>query len=131
MGCNKNEIFQCSHSEDKCNVLIEVLQGCTNDCTLMCGKEPMVKVVLKSADQGLEKHVPVIEKIEGGFKVKIGEVPHPMEADHFIQFIEIRTEDEVQRKYLKPGMAPEAIFKIAADKVQAIEFCNKHGMWGV
>ncbi|MFA6378491.1 MAG: desulfoferrodoxin family protein, partial [Candidatus Omnitrophota bacterium] len=75
------------------------------------------------------KHVPVIEKIAGGIKVKIGSVPHPMEPDHYIELIEVRTSDEVHRKYLKPGMAPEAIFQVNAENVKALEFCNKHGLW--
>lgn len=89
----------------------------------------MTKAQPKTADQGKEKHVPVIEKISGGYKVKIGSVPHPMEADHYIEFIELRTMDEIQRKYLKPGMAPEAVFLTSAASVSAIEFCNKHGLW--
>jgi superoxide reductase len=32
-----------------------------------------------------EKHVPVVEKIVGGCKVKIGSVPHPMEEKHYIE----------------------------------------------
>jgi superoxide reductase len=89
----------------------------------------MTKVQPKTEDQGKEKHVPVIEKIDGGVKVKIGSVAHPMEADHYIEFIELHTEDEIHRKYLKPGMAPEAIFMVSAGNVKAIEFCNKHGLW--
>jgi superoxide reductase len=30
---------------------------------------------------------------------------------------------------VKPGVAPEATFKIAAGKVTAREYCNLHGLW--
>jgi superoxide reductase len=89
----------------------------------------MINVQPKTVDLGKEKHVPVIEAISGGVKVKIGAVPHPMEPDHYIEFIELRTGDEIHRKYLKPGMAPEAIFLVNVANVRAIEFCNKHGLW--
>jgi len=106
-----------------------MLRCCSEECEMTCCGAPMAKAVAKTADQGKEKHVPVIERIAGGIKVKIGSIPHPMEADHYIEFIEVRTFDEVYRKYLKPGMAPEAIFQINASNVKAIEFCNKHGLW--
>jgi superoxide reductase len=89
----------------------------------------MALVVPKTQDQGKEKHVPVIEKVPGGYRVKVGGIPHPMEPDHFIQFIELRTADGVYRKQLKPGMPPEATFKVDEAAVTAIEFCNKHGVW--
>jgi len=128
MGCERSGIYQCSQ-DVKCHCLAEMMRGCGDDCEMTCCGAPMVKAQPKTADQGKEKHVPVIEKISGGIKVKIGSVPHPMEPDHYIEFIEVRTSDEVHRKYLKPGMAPEAVFQISADNLQALEFCNKHGLW--
>lgn len=128
MGCERSELYQCSQ-EVKCDCLVEALRCCAEDCAMTCCGAPMVKAQPKTADQGKEKHVPVIEKIQGGIKVKIGSVPHPMEPDHYIELIEVRTADEVHRKYLKPGMAPEATFMIDAGQVTALEFCNKHGLW--
>jgi len=60
----------------------------------------------KNQDEGLEKHVPVIEKTEKGVKVKVGSVPHPMEEAHYIEWIEILVDGKVYRKFLKPGDAP-------------------------
>jgi superoxide reductase len=73
--------------------------------------------------------VPVIEKIEGGYKVKVGGVAHPMEEKHYIEWIELVTPNRVMRKYLKPGEAPEAEFKTCATDVTAREYCNLHGLW--
>ena len=58
-----------------------------------------------------EKHVPVVEKVDGGFKVKVGSVAHPMEEKHYIEFIEIIADGKIYRQYLNPGDAPEAVFK--------------------
>jgi superoxide reductase len=83
-------------------------------------------------DVGAEKHVPVLEKTEKGFKVKVGSVPHPMEETHFIEWIELRAGDEVCKKFLKPGDAPEAEFELeGADlsDVKAREYCTIHGLW--
>jgi superoxide reductase len=130
MGCSVNDLYECSITgEGKCDCVAEMVRGCAGDCKLACCGQEMKQVEFKTADQGREKHVPVIEKIDGGYKVKVGDVPHPMEPDHFIQFIELRTGDEVHRKHLKPGMPPEAVFKTDAVEVCAVEFCNKHGFW--
>ena len=82
-----------------------------------------------TVDAAKEKHVPVIEKVDGGFKVKVGDVAHPMEEKHWIEFIEIIADGKVYRQYLNPGDKPEAVFKIAANQVTAREYCNLHGHW--
>ena len=130
MATKRDEIYMCSlPAGTKCTCLTEMLADCTEACAMSCCNQPMTLVEPKRGNEGKEKHVPVIEKVAGGYKVKIGSIPHPMEPDHFIQFIELRAAGELHRKYLKPGQAPEAIFKVDADQVTAIEFCNKHGVW--
>jgi len=76
-----------------------------------------------------EKHVPVIEKVAGGYKVKVGSVPHPMEEKHFIEWIELVADDKAYRQFLSPGQAPEAFFSVEANAVFAREYCNIHGLW--
>ena len=73
--------------------------------------------------------MPVIEKVDGGFKVKIGSIPHPMEDKHFIEWIEVITDGKIYRQFLKPGQAPEAVFNLAAENIRAREYCNIHGLW--
>jgi len=87
--------------------------------------------VENTVDAAVEKHVPVVEKIEGGYKVKIGSAPHPMTNEHYIQWIELTSDDDmfVQRQMLTPDSAPEATFKTDAAKVVAREYCNLHGLW--
>ncbi|MGL6298437.1 MAG: desulfoferrodoxin family protein, partial [Methanobacteriaceae archaeon] len=82
-------------------------------------------------DAAEEKHVPVIEKVADGIKVKVGSVPHPMDDDHYIAVIELTSKDNVYRKTLKPGDAPEAVFNVnaALDDLVAKEYCTLHGLW--
>jgi superoxide reductase len=85
----------------------------------------------KTADAATEKHVPYIEETAEGYLVKVGEnTPHPMTEAHWINFIELTVGDNVYRRYLNPGDAPEAEFKVEkSDEVFAREYCNLHGLW--
>jgi len=116
-------IYKCQ----PCNIIAEALTDGEGD--IICCDKPMEKLVAKTADEGKEKHVPVVEKTEGGIKVKIGSVPHPMEEKHHIQWIEVIAGDKAYRQFLKPGQAPEAVFNITADNITAREHCNIHGLW--
>ncbi len=117
------EIYKC----DLCGNIVEVFQGGQGE--LVCCGQPMNLQTENTVDAAKEKHVPVIEKAEGGFKVKIGEVPHPMEEKHYIQWIEVVADGKVYTRFLKPGDAPEAFFCIDAADVKAREYCNIHGHW--
>ena len=83
----------------------------------------------KTEEVGREKHVPIIERIEGGFRVKVGSIPHPMEEKHYIEWIELIADERVYRRFLSPRDKPEAEFTIEAEKVSAREYCNIHGLW--
>lgn len=114
----------------KCNIcgnIVEVIH--TGVGQLVCCGQPMELLTEKTADVGLEKHVPVIEKIGNKVKVKVGSVPHPMEQKHYIEWIEIIADGKTCRKFLKPGDKPEAEFEIAARKLEAREYCSIHGLW--
>lgn len=119
----KLEIYKCM----VCGNIVEVTHG--GDGELVCCGEPMKLFVANTTDAAKEKHVPVIEKIDGGYKVKIGSVPHPMEEKHYIEWIELLADGKAYRQFLEPGMAPEAVFNVKADSVSAREHCNVHGLW--
>jgi superoxide reductase len=119
----RNEIYKVVDSANN-STMVEVL--IPSDGALACGT-PMVE---NTTDAAREKHVPVVEKIEGGYRVTVGEVNHPMTEAHYIQWIELITNrNEVLRKYLTPTDAPVAEFKTDADEVYAREYCNLHGLW--
>ena len=116
----------------KCNVcgnIVEVLHE--GGGKLVCCGEPMELLMEKTEDVGQEKHVPVIEKTETGIRVKVGSIPHPMEEDHYIEWIEIIVDGKSYREFLKPGDQPEAEFNIdrEAEEIKAREYCNIHGLW--
>jgi len=117
------EIYKC----ELCGNIVEVLNG--NDGTLVCCGQPMTRLTENTIDAAKEKHVPVIEKTADGFKVSVGSVAHPMEEKHYIQWIEILADGKSYTKFLKPGDAPEAVFRIDATSVVAREYCNLHGHW--
>jgi superoxide reductase len=83
----------------------------------------------KTADAGMEKHVPIVETTDRGTKVKVGDVPHPMEEKHYIEWIEVITDGGSCRQFLKPGDKPEVEFEIGAQKIAAREYCSIHGLW--
>ena len=114
----------------KCNVcgnIVEVLHAGQGE--LVCCGQPMELLQEKATDAGLEKHVPVVEATAGRTKVKVGDIPHPMEEKHYIEWIEVITDGESCRQFLKPGSKPEAEFEIGGQKVSAREYCSVHGLW--
>ena len=119
----KLEIYKC----EVCGNIIEVLHGEKGE--LVCCEKPMNLIKENTVDAAKEKHVPVTEKIEGGVKVKLGDVAHPMEEKHYIEWIEIIAGGKAYRQFLNPGEAPEATFSVEADQVTARGYCNLHGLW--
>ena len=119
----KLQIYKCI----TCGNIVEVLHGGAGE--LVCCCEPMKNLVAKTADEGKEKHVPVVEKVDSGIKVKVGSVPHPMEEKHYIEWIEIISGSRAYRQFLNPGQVPEAEFAGEAGAVTALEHCNIHGLW--
>lgn len=101
------------------------------DCQIECCGKPMVLQTEKtSAQEGNEKHVPVVHEGREGVKVVVGSVNHPMEEDHYIEWIEVINGDYVNRKHLHPGDAPEAEFYVPMqDGLIIRSYCNKHGLW--
>lgn len=120
------QVYKC----EECGNIVEVTHAGGGE--LVCCGQPMKLMVENTTDGAAEKHVPVVEKIDGGYKVKIGSVPHPMLEEHYIEWIELVADGRLYRKCLKPGDAPEATFLINTTpdaKVIAREYCNLHGLW--
>jgi superoxide reductase len=134
MNTKLRDIYRC----EICGNVVEIINE--GAVSLVCCNQPMNKLESKTQDQGLEKHVPVVEETETcpcgcgsencGIKVKVGSVEHPMEEKHYITLIEVLTKDKVCRAELKPGMKPEACFCVKReDIVEVREFCNVHMLW--
>lgn len=118
-----NEIYRC----EVCGNVVEVAHAGIGE--LVCCGQPMKKLVENTVDASREKHVPVVERTDDGILVKVGSVAHPMEAAHYIEWIEVIANGKVMRTHLKPGMVPEARFKCAGDSFMVREYCNLHGLW--
>ncbi len=119
----KLEVYKC----EICGNMVEMVHE--GQGQLVCCGKPMVLMEENTVDAAKEKHVPVIEKIDGGYKVKVGSVAHPMEEKHYIEWIELIAGDVSQRVFLKPGQEPEASFCTDASNVTARAYCNLHGLW--
>lgn len=118
------QVYKC----EVCGNIVTVLhQG---EGQLVCCGRPMTLLPEKGeAEEGREKHVPVIEEAEGKVVVKVGSLPHPMEEGHYIEWIEVRAGDVVCRRFLRPGGASEADFVLGGEPIEARAFCNLHGLW--
>ena len=119
----RRQVYKCN----VCGNIVDVLD--VGDGELVCCDEPMQLQAEKTADAALEKHVPVIEKIDGGVKVTVGSVAHPMEEKHWIEWIEVIADGKSCRQFLEPGQPPEAVFAITGKQITAREYCNLHGLW--
>ena len=87
-------------------------------------------VEAKTEGEGAPKHVPIVTRTDDGYNVKVGEVEHPMDENHYIALIELIADGQIHKQYLNPGDKPEATFKIPeAKNVEAREFCTIHGLW--
>jgi superoxide reductase len=118
----KLQIFKC----EVCGNMVEMVHGGAGE--LVCCNQPMKLFVENTVDAAKEKHVPVKEAVDGGLKVKVGEVAHPMEEKHYIEWIEIIADGVAYRRFLNPGEAPEAVFPVKGE-FTAREYCNLHGLW--
>jgi superoxide reductase len=117
------EVYKCNI----CGNIVEVFHGGGGE--LVCCGEAMKKLVENTVDAAKEKHVPVIEKTDAGIKVKVGDVAHPMEEKHYIEWIELIADGKSYIQFLKPGDKPEALFQVEASSLTAREYCNLHGLW--
>ncbi len=126
MCCESKKTFKC----DPCGRVIEVLIDSAVPAVSCCG-QAMVEMVVKKQDVGNEKHLPVIEKLEqGGVKVVVGSVAHPMTDEHYIPFVYVQSEKGGQRKGGKPGELPIFKFSFVDDKPLCVyAYCNLHGLW--
>ena len=128
-----NQVYKC----ELCGNIVELNH--TGVGTLVCCEQPMILQEEKIKEEGSEKHLPVVEKLPenvcrgtDGYLVKIGETEHPMTDDHYIEWIEIITQDnKIGRKFLKAGDKPEVEFHTRSEVREFRAYCNVHGLWSI
>lgn len=113
----------------RCGNLIEMINdsGVTPIC---CGTD-METLVANSKEAATEKHIPVIEIADNIAKITVGEVLHPMEEAHYIEWIYLETNKGLKRVNLHPGEEPIAMFTLLEGEtvISAYAYCNLHGLW--
>ncbi|MFT9057506.1 MAG: desulfoferrodoxin family protein [Ethanoligenens sp.] len=142
-------IFRCNACEDY------VIESKDGDSYLDCCGRSRVKLAVNSTDASLEKHLPVLEQVDGKLVVHVGKTAHPMSAEHFIDWIGLEIDGVLHSTILKPGEAARAVFEPASflqedtsgkmtrphkesataswslknRKVTVYAHCNLHGLW--
>ncbi len=119
----KKQVYKCNI----CGNIVSILH--TGAGQLVCCNAPMELVIVKEADEGAEKHLPVTEKKGGKVMTRVGEILHPMEEAHFIEWIETSSGEESCLRFLKPGEKPESEACVKDKDVSVRAFCNIHGLW--
>ena len=100
---------------------------------VMCCGQKMTELVPGTTDAAVEKHVPEYSVDGSKVNVKVGSVEHPMQPEHYIEWVSLQTKQGNQRKALAPGEKPEVCFSLCeGDEVVAVyAYCNLHGLWKV
>lgn len=117
------EVYKC----EPCGNIVWVLHG--GQGALVCCGEEMKLMEPQTAEMKLEKHVPVLEKIDGGYRVVVGSELHPMLDAHYIEWIALCTETQTHFQFLEPGQEPAAEFFMEGEPLYLYEYCNLHGLW--
>lgn len=121
----EQKFFICEH----CGNIIAMVKNA--GVPVMCCGQKMTELVPGTTDASVEKHVPEY-KVEGSkVVVTVGSVEHPMQEEHYIEWVSLQTKSGNQRKALKPGQEPKVCFAICdGDEVEAVyAYCNLHGLW--
>lgn len=115
----------CKH----CGNIMEVVKE--SGVPVMCCGDKMSQIEANTSDGATEKHVPEVSVDGNKVTVVVGSVIHPMVEEHFIQWIYLKTDKGIQKKYLNPGEEPKAEFLLVDGEVvnEVYEYCNLHGLW--
>lgn len=116
------KFYRCQH----CGNIIYKLHD--SGVAVVCCGEEMQLLISNTVDASVEKHVPVLIKKSDKIEIKIGEVPHPMTPQHYIEWIAVVTSGDISVHYLKPGDEPVANFNLTTVD-QTFSYCNLHGLW--
>lgn len=118
-----NGFYKCEF----CGNIVQLVNDWWGD--LYCCGEIMFLIQTKLTDEGNEKHVPFVITQDNKLTVKIGEVEHPMLPAHYIQWIELRQWDTIQRKYFNHDDKPQADFEYFWWDYSVYSMCNIHWLW--
>lgn len=121
----KQKFLKC----EKCGNIVAAVKE--SGIPVMCCGESMKEIIPGTVEASKEKHIPVYNVEGNKVKVTVGDVEHPMQEEHYIEWISIQTKQGNQRKVLHAGEKPEAYFLISEnDEIESVyAYCNLHGLW--
>ena len=84
-----------------------------------------------TTDAAQEKHVPVVALESDGrlIHVTVGSAEHPMQDDHYIEWVALEAGDRFEMHALKPGQSPTVFFPGGVKSGTVYAYCNLHGLW--
>jgi len=118
------KFYRCAH----CGNLVEMVHN--SGVPMICCGQKMEELVPNTVEASGEKHVPVATIDGDVLRVNVGSVDHPMVDVHYIEWVQVETENGSMRKALVPGQAPQVSFVLGGEKPVAVyAYCNLHGLW--
>lgn len=118
------KFYICSH----CGNLVSTIHD--SGIPMMCCGQKMEALEPNTVEASVEKHLPALTVEDGSVNANVGTVTHPMEPEHYIQWVYLESENGGIRKDLKPGEDPNVTFNTAEDRPVAVyAYCNLHGLW--
>lgn len=109
-----------------CGNIITVVEG--NEKLVKCCGRELEEIRANTVEAATEKHIPVYEVNGDVINVRVGEINHPMEDNHYIEFIALVNDENMSIVKLKPGEEPVALLPyIKGTTLYA--YCNIHGLW--
>jgi len=119
-----NVFYRCEY----CKAVWMMIQGKEKNMT--CCEEKVKPLIPGVVDAAVEKHIPVVEVKSNMVNVSVGKIMHPMEKEHYIEWVYLETNHGGQIKYLRPETDAMATFLLVDEKPKAVyAYCNLHGLW--
>ena len=121
----EQKFFICEH----CGNMIAMVKD--KGVPVMCCGQKMTEIIPGTTEASVEKHIPVYTVEGNKVTVTVGSVEHPMQPEHYIEWVSLQTKQDNQRKALNPGDAPKVCFALCeGDEVEAVyAYCNLHSLW--
>jgi len=108
----------------KCNKCGNVIWT-FNDSDIKCCNESMRILKENSVDASFEKHIPTYKIINDKIEV---EVNHVMEDNHYIMWLMIVSDNNIEYVSFKSTDTPKAIFNYYKNST-IYAYCNLHELW--
>ena len=118
------KFYICPH----CGNIVELIHDA--GVPLICCGQKMDRLVPGAVEASGEKHIPAVTVSENTVEVNVGSVNHPMVEEHWIEWVQLVTDQGSYRKWMNPGQAPNVKFQLLNEQPRAVyAYCNLHDLW--